>query len=223
MMAGLPNARFLPVTIGLIAGLLGVKAVVLTETALAGETGAAAGPAAAAFVDKTPTAARSPLVRHPTIRVDTMHRPDRGKAGADAALVTSLEKEKADLDHRTSELDAREAAFRAASEALDRRMTSLEALDHKLSNALETRKAQDDTAWLGLVKVYEAMRPDDAATIFNGLEIHTLLQLLGRMNERKAALVLGAMQPERARIATQMLAEQRLQEPGVPAAPAPAD
>ena len=56
------------------------------------------------------------------------------------------------------------------------------------------------------------MRPADAANIFNALELRTLLALLDRMNDRKAALILASMQPERARLATQMLAQQRQEE-----------
>ncbi len=214
-MRGLSNARFLPATIGLIAVLLGVKAITLTETALAGETGAGGQAQAGGLADNRPDRVTLQMVAPPlTLRHGVKGNLDAGEAIPDQRLADDLQREKAAMDRERSALDAREAATLAASDALDRRMTALEALDHKLSDAVTAHHAQDDTAWSGLVKVYEAMRPDDAATIFDGLEIHTLLQLLARMNERKAALVLGAMQPERARVATQMLAQQRLGEPG---------
>ena len=57
------------------------------------------------------------------------------------------------------------------------------------------------------MKVYESMRPRDAASIFDVLDMHVLLEVLDRMNDRKAAAILAAMQPERARMATQMLAQ----------------
>jgi flagellar motility protein MotE (MotC chaperone) len=60
------------------------------------------------------------------------------------------------------------------------------------------------------VHVYEAMKPRDAATIFDALDMQVLLQVLDRMQDRKAAPVLAAMQPDRARLATQLLAEMRL-------------
>ena len=214
-MRGLSNARFLPATIGLIAVLLGVKAITLTEAALAGETGAGGQAQPGGLADKRPDRVIPPPVASALIVPHGVQgRLDVGKEMPDQRLAEDLQREKAAMDRERLALDAREAATLAASDALDRRMTALEALDHKLSDAVTAHHVQDDSAWSGLVKVYEAMRPDDAATIFNGLEMHTLLQLLARMNERKAALVLGAMQPERARVATQMLAQQRLGEPG---------
>ena len=212
-MSGLPNTRFLPATIGVLAILLGVKAVALTETALAGETGAGGQPSAAAPADKRSDTSLLPVIAPPAILEHVSPgRPEAAKEAPDPRLVDDLQTERAAIDRERSALDAREAASKAASDALERRMAALEALDRKLADTVTLHQAQDDNAWCGLVKVYEAMRPDDAATIFNGLEIHTLLQLLARMNERKAALVLGAMQPERARVATQMLAQQRLRD-----------
>lgn len=67
-----------------------------------------------------------------------------------------------------------------------------------------------------MVKTYEAMRPRDAATILNELDTPVLLQVLDRMKEAKAALVLAAMQPDRARAATTGLAEVRSRSVAAP-------
>jgi flagellar motility protein MotE (MotC chaperone) len=85
----------------------------------------------------------------------------------------------------------------------------LTALQAKLE-ALEAARAQHDSAnWSGLVHVYETMKPRDAATIFDALDMQVLLGVLDRMAERKAAPILAAMQPDRARLATQLLVEMR--------------
>ena len=72
-------------------------------------------------------------------------------------------------------------------------------------------KEREDTSWQGLVKLYEAMKPRDAATIFNDLEMPVLLQVVDRMKEAKAAPVLAAMQPDKARDLTAKLAQMRTQ------------
>ena len=59
------------------------------------------------------------------------------------------------------------------------------------------------------MKLYETMKPRDAATIFNDLDLTVLLQVLDRMKEAKSAMVLAAMQPERARQVTERLAQMR--------------
>ena len=53
------------------------------------------------------------------------------------------------------------------------------------------------------------MRPRDAAAILNELEMPVLLQVLDRMKEAKAAVLLAAMLPDRARTATVQLAAMR--------------
>ena len=60
-----------------------------------------------------------------------------------------------------------------------------------------------------LVKIYENMKPKEAATIFNTLDLDVLLAVVGRMNERKTSPILAAMDPDKARIVTIKLAEQR--------------
>ena len=69
-------------------------------------------------------------------------------------------------------------------------------------------------SWQGLVKLYEAMKPRDAATIFNDLDMPVLLQVVDRMKEAKAAPVLAAMQPDKARDLTARLAQMRTQRDG---------
>ena len=54
------------------------------------------------------------------------------------------------------------------------------------------------------------MKPRDAATIFNDLEMPVLLQVVDRMKDAKAALVLAAMQPDKARDLTAKLAQLRI-------------
>ena len=81
----------------------------------------------------------------------------------------------------------------------------------KKLEALEAdREQREDASWRGLVKVYEAMRPRDAAVIFNDLDMPVLLQVMDRMKEAKAAPILAAMQPDKARDLTTKLATMRI-------------
>jgi flagellar motility protein MotE (MotC chaperone) len=53
------------------------------------------------------------------------------------------------------------------------------------------------------------MKPKDAAAIFNDLQMPVLLQVLDRMKDAKAAAVMAAMNPDRARDVTAELAQMR--------------
>ncbi len=65
------------------------------------------------------------------------------------------------------------------------------------------------------MKVYEGMKPRDAATIFNDLDMNVLLGVVDRMKDRKAAPVLAAMQPDKARELTTKLATLRTKRAAV--------
>ena len=80
--------------------------------------------------------------------------------------------------------------------------TRLEAMD-------AARKEREEANWRGLVKLYESMKPREAAAIFNDLAMPVLLEVLDRMKEAKAAPVLAAMQPDKARQVTAELAQLR--------------
>ena len=68
---------------------------------------------------------------------------------------------------------------------------------------------RSEAGWRQMVKLYEGMRPRDAAAIFDELDLPVLVGIVERMAERKAAPVIGAMRPERARQLTAELARQR--------------
>jgi flagellar motility protein MotE (MotC chaperone) len=68
---------------------------------------------------------------------------------------------------------------------------------------------KQDSQIKSLVKIYESMKPEEAAAIFNEMEMPILLDVIGKMSERKVALVLAGMNPKRARDVTQELADKR--------------
>ena len=135
---------------------------------------------------------------------------------AERALLLDLRARRAVLETREQAIATREATQAAAERRLNERVTQLTALQAQLEKLDETRRERDDSNWRGLVKTYEAMRPREAAIILNELDSAVLLQVLDRMKEAKAALVLAAMQPDRARNATAALAQLRSRSVAAP-------
>jgi flagellar motility protein MotE (MotC chaperone) len=97
----------------------------------------------------------------------------------------------------------------AAERRLGQRIEELAALQQRLEAIDQGRGEREEAGWRQMVTLYERMRPRDAAAIFNDLEMPVLVQLLDRMREAKAAPVLGAMKPDRARLLTAELARHR--------------
>ncbi|CAH2599190.1 conserved protein of unknown function [Rhodovastum atsumiense] len=137
---------------------------------------------------------------------------------SERALLLDLRARRTEIEAQASTLGAREAALQAAEKRLAARLDELSALQTRLEALEATRRERGEANWRGLVKLYETMKPRDAATIFNDLDLPVLLAVLDRMKESKAAPVLGFMQPERARLVTAELAQLRLRA-NVPATP----
>lgn len=124
---------------------------------------------------------------------------------SDPALVEQLAAREKELDRRDAALNDRQRLVDAAEEELQRRMTALENSRTALeSSEQHTDQLRNDDADR-LVKIYQAMKPEDAAAIFNILDLRVGVALLNRMNPRKASAIMEAMSPQRAILATQLL------------------
>lgn len=216
-MALLPNApRLLPVVLTALLALAGVKSVGLVRHALA-ETAPRppatpmaptprAPSATALSAPGAPATAPGPQVFVPPAPLSAA---EPSVSDAERAILGDLRRRRAELEAREATLVAREGVLAATEQRLAARVEELVVLQTRLE-ALETaRRQRDEESWRGLVKLYETMKPREAAAIFNDLDRPVLLGVLDRMKEGKAAPILAAMQPERARQITADLARRR--------------
>jgi flagellar motility protein MotE (MotC chaperone) len=133
--------------------------------------------------------------------------PDDSKSATE--LVQGLAEKRKQLDAMSQELDQREALLKAAEDRIDKKVAELSEMRTDLEKLLDIQKTKDDAQLASLVKIYENMKPKDAAAIFDSLELPVLVDVTSRMKEAKVAPVLAAMSPDRARILTVKLAEHR--------------
>ncbi|HEY0205096.1 MAG TPA: hypothetical protein VGC15_13220 [Acetobacteraceae bacterium] len=138
---------------------------------------------------------------------------------SERALLLDLRARRGQIETREQALATRDGVAAAAEKRIGERVEQLQALQAKLEAMEAARRERDDANWRGLVKTYEVMRPRDAAAILNELEMPVLLQVLDRMKEAKAAVLLAAMLPDRARTATVQLAAMRSRSVAPPVLP----
>ena len=124
-------------------------------------------------------------------------------------LLENLSKRREELDARDRELDMKAKILDASEKRINDKITEMKTLQTDLSKVLAQYNEKQDAQIKSLVKIYETMKPDEAAKIFNELEMPILLDVIGKMSERKVALVLANMDPKRAREVTQELADRR--------------
>jgi flagellar motility protein MotE (MotC chaperone) len=125
-------------------------------------------------------------------------------------VLLELRQRRQELDTREVAVKARESVLTAAEQKLTGRVDELQALQQRLEALEAAHKQREDASWQGLVKLYETMKPRDAAVILNDLAMPTLLQIVDRMKDAKAAAVLAAMNPDKARDVTAQLAQMRV-------------
>ncbi len=120
-----------------------------------------------------------------------------------------------DLSARRQELDAREAGFETrerllaeAERRIDEKIAQLAQLEKEILALVEVQETTDNEKLDSLVRVYERMRPRDAARILESLDISLQLEVATRMREIKRAAILSAMDPAAARDLTNRLASR---------------
>jgi len=113
------------------------------------------------------------------------------------------------MDKREKAIMTREALLRAAEQEIDRKYQELSGLRTQIEKLLEQQSEEEKARIASLVMIYEGMKPKDAARIFDTLDLDVLVSVMGQMSERKLSPIIAAMNPERARTITIMLAEQK--------------
>ncbi len=79
------------------------------------------------------------------------------------------------------------------------------------------REAAEKKRISKLARIYDSMKPEDAAKALDGVELETIVLILQKMNEGNAAQVLAKMEPLMAAQVTQMLYEGNQRRNPVPA------
>ncbi|WP_439549740.1 MotE family protein [Falsiroseomonas sp.] len=134
-------------------------------------------------------------------------------ASATDAMAAGLRARREALEDRERAIATREALLAVAEQRLAARLSELTALQGRLEQADIDARDREESHWRTMAKLYETMRPREAAAVFNELDLPVLVQVVERMNDRKAAPVLGAMLPDRVRQLTVELARLRAARP----------
>ncbi|MGE5537920.1 MAG: MotE family protein [Gemmatimonas sp.] len=229
------QVRVLPVAIGALTVLLGAKVadvwdgLAVTPVAAQEQPSAVPGlPQPSAATPATP-AATTPAATAPAAPTDaapggvqlasaspakaikktdfpedpTLYTP------ADIDVLQQLADRRAELEQWASDLAMREQLLKVTENRLEGRLGELKDVQGAIKGLLKQYDQEQEAKLKSLVKVYEAMKPKDAARIFEQLEMDVLLDVVERMKEAKVAPVLAAMDPEKAKTVTFELAQRR--------------
>ena len=121
---------------------------------------------------------------------------------AEIDILQQLAVRREQIDAREREMDMRSGLLNAAEERIEKKIAELQNLRLTIDGLIKKFDAEQDAKLKSLVKIYENMKPKDAARIFEDLEMDTLLEMSERMKERKLAPIIAKMSPEKAREVT---------------------
>lgn len=129
-------------------------------------------------------------------------------------VLERLVERRAELDRRNEELDMRDNLLKVTEARIDEKINELKKMEDTLNDLLQLHDKQEQAQMDSLVKIYEKMKPKDAARIFNSLEMDILIDVASKIKEAKMAAILASMNSQRANKLTVELATRR-QLPGI--------
>lgn len=135
--------------------------------------------------------------------------PNEGRTPTELDVLEKLRERHATLDARERDIDRREDTLRAAESQIDRKIAEMRTLQSTIEGLLRQYNDQEDNKMRSLVKIYENMKPKEAAKIFEQLDMSILLEVLERMKEQKVAPILAEMDPMKAKSVTAEMAQRR--------------
>jgi flagellar motility protein MotE (MotC chaperone) len=124
--------------------------------------------------------------------------PEQPVSASERAILERLQSRRQELDARAREMDIRESLLKAAEKRVESRVEELKGVESQISTATEQKSQAEAARFKGIITMYEAMKPKDAAKVFDRLEMPVLFQIASQIAPRKMSDILGLMSPEAA-------------------------
>ncbi len=121
-------------------------------------------------------------------------------------MLEDLLERRTQLEAWERDIDMREKLLAATEHRIDEKIDKLKGINVSIEGLVKQFNDREDEKITSLVKIYETMKPKDAARIFNELDLEILTEVLRRMREAKAALVIAKMNSAKAKVITMELA-----------------
>ena len=124
-------------------------------------------------------------------------------------LLQDLAERREKIEKTEQQIALKQGLLQAAETRIEKRVSELKQLELTIKGLIKDHDDQQEKKMNSLVKIYEAMKPKDAARIFEQLDIDTILLVAERMKERRLAPVMAQMNPEKAKDITIKLSKLR--------------
>ena len=133
---------------------------------------------------------------------------EAGMSPAELRVLQSLGTRRGQLDQREKDIDVQLQLLAAAEAKLDGKIKSLNGLKGQVQSLIGQADAQQQAENDRLIRVYEAMKPKDAAARFSLLDDSVRLPIASKMKEKSLSAILAQMSPPDAKALTERLANR---------------
>lgn len=123
-------------------------------------------------------------------------------------LFQELAKRSQEISAREENLKQQTLTLKAAEVSMGEKLKHFDLLKQDLLKMLDKLKEKEEKQVDDLVKIYAAMKPKQAASILNQMDMKILTEIVKRMTKKKAALIMAAMDARKAKDLTQHLAKE---------------
>lgn len=152
-----------------------------------------------------PPAPAKPLVCAPTA---AELAKEAGLSPAELQILQSLGTRRGQLDQREADFNTQLALLAAAEAKLDAKVKTLNGLKSDIQGLLKVGDEQEAAEVARMVKVFESMKPKDAAPRMMLLSDSVRLPIAAKMKEKSLGLILAQMPPAEAKKLTESLANR---------------
>ncbi|HSK40746.1 MAG TPA: flagellar motor switch protein, partial [Arenibaculum sp.] len=144
----------------------------------------------------------------PAVRIDMTDAAPLA-ACEDPMLLAAVAEQKDELTMRGRRLADAEAVLAATEARVGAQVSRLSEIKSEIESLMTQRSALQQEDIRRMVAIYEAMKPKDAARIFNDLETDIIIDVLDRMPERRSAPIIADLADEKAREVTRTILQRR--------------
>ncbi len=124
-------------------------------------------------------------------------------------LLKELAKRRDTLDARENDISLKENTLNVLDKSIEDKLQNMQKIQDQMKVIISQYEAKEDEKIATLVKVYESMKPQDAAKIFDQLEMPILIEVSVHMKEAKFAQILAKMDAKKAKDLTMEIANRR--------------
>ncbi len=222
-----PALRILPVVIVAAVCMLGVRiqgvvsqftqhsgvtsVLSVGQTALAQAQQQPAAPAAAPKegegAEEKPEGSEGAPVEAGAVKPGTLNPSDLTKS--EIETLQRLAERRQLIETRERELSQKENLLKAAEQRMDQKIGQMQEIEKQLQGLVQQYDAKKKAEIEQLVKIYTAMKPKDAARIFDDLDMGILVPVVTSMKEAKVAPILSLMKADKARALTEEMSTRR--------------